>query len=158
MGGAGAKAWFCLREYCFKPSLILHFTFYIQKEILRLARAVPALAQDDRGGMWRSARARIRQAQRGPDKTGVAQARIRQAQHGGRRKSGVPLLSCLPPWGEVSRSDGRGAFAFCCPARQTVCGSAYMSKKGVPLYREGHAFTETLPQTTSAYEYAVLPR
>ena len=31
-------------------------------------------------------------------------------------------------------------------------------KKGVPLYREGHAFTETLPQTTSAYEYAVLPR
>ena len=31
-------------------------------------------------------------------------------------------------------------------------------KKVAPLYREGHAFTETLPQTTSAYEYAVLPR
>ena len=41
---------------------------------------------------------------------------------------------------------------------RAACGFAYMSKKGVPLYREGYAFTETLPQTTSAYEYAVLPR
>ena len=109
IGCAGAKARFCLRKYCFKSSSILHSTFYILHFIFPRAGA--------------KARFCLRENYFNVSKILHSTFYIL---HFIFPRAGA--YSCLPPRGKVSRSDGRGVFAYFLSSRALVEGSCLERK------------------------------